>query len=92
MGKPAVKTTAPKKKSIKKQLSKATAKGRIDSNSGKKKSFIAKMNSKGRLAVPKKVGMSIFLILLIINCSKSIEKTLKLGPRKFFSIFIVDFQ
>ena len=37
MGKPAVKTTAPKKKSIKKQLSRATAKGRIDSNSGKKK-------------------------------------------------------
>lgn len=37
MGKPAVKTTAPKKKSIKKQPSKATAKKKIDNNSYKKK-------------------------------------------------------
>lgn len=37
MGKPAVKATAPKKKSIKKQLSKAAAKERIGNSSDKKK-------------------------------------------------------
>ena len=44
MGKPAVKATAPKKKSIKKQLSKAAAKERIGNSSDKKKKTFYRQN------------------------------------------------